>query len=203
MLGVVLSSQARGEIVPFAELWNNVAYYDTNNERKGFSSILAHLEGKIGVQPLDSVPLQIYGAYYGVLSQSPDYWDNAVYSGPGVRLKPFASYQPTGWQNEWLPDLKVYYETLSATYFKNEAAGNANKRTDTRYGLDLWHEWNLDEPNFAVPWGELWANLSYRTTNFSWTDFNSYILYFQPKLGHHWGQGLETYLKQRKKKKDA
>ncbi len=76
------------------------------------------------------------------------------------------------------------------------AAAAANLSTsDTRYGLDLWHEWNLDDPDESLPWAELWANLSERRTNFGWEDFNNYVLFFQPKFGKHLGRGIEIYLR--------
>lgn len=182
------------QVRPFTELWNNAAYYDTNIERKGFASLLARYEGKLGVYLFDT-PLQIYGVYYGVGSQDENHWNNAIYYGAGARFKPFEKYEGFGWQDEWIRDIKVFGESLSSTYLKDIASGEANKRADVRYGLDLWHEWNLDKPNEEIPWGELWANLSYRSTNFSWRDFNDYILYFQPKIGKHLGRGAEIYLR--------
>lgn len=182
----------------FAELWNNVAYYETNLEKKNFASILARFEGKLGINLLDS-PFQLYGAYYGMASQSDDYWDNSLYSGFGVRLKPFENYKGSSWLNEWVRDIKIFAERLSSSYLKNAASAEAANlaKIDTRYGVDLWHEWNLDNPIESVPWGELWANLSYRTTNFGWESggFKDYIFYFQPKVGRHLGGGVEGYLK--------
>lgn len=194
VVGLLLCGAAAAETKPFAELWNNVAYYGTNIERRGFSSVLGRFEGKLGLSLFDS-PLQLYGAYYCMASQSPDYWDNSVFYGPGVRVKPFAGLQLSGWAIEWLPDLKLFAESLSAGYLKNIASGEANRRTDLRYGFDLWHEWNLDKPDYNQFWGELWSNFSYRSTNFSWTDFNGSVFYFQPKLGRHLGHGMEAYLK--------
>ena len=194
LIGILLVSSAVAETRPFAELWNNVAYYDTNVERKGFSSLLGRFEGKLGLFLLDT-PLQVYGAYYGVSSQSPDYWDNAVYYGPGIRFKPFEGFKGSGWQDEWVRDVKIFAESLNASYFKNAVSAEANKKTDTRYGLDLWHEWNLDKPDLTNCWGEFWANLSYRSTNFTTLESGSYIFYFQPKLGRHLGQGIEVYLR--------
>jgi len=184
------------ELRPFSELWNNLGYFDTNLEKKSFSSLLGRFEGKAGLYLFDS-PFQVYGVYYGATSQSGDYWDNSLYSGIGLRVKPFAGYTGDSWQNEWPRDLKIFYEILSASYLKDGASATAAglRTSDNRYGFDLWHEWNLDNPDESLPWGELWANLSSRRTNFGWEDFNDYVLYFQPKLGKHLGRGIEVYLR--------
>lgn len=180
----------------FVELWNNVAYYDTNLEKKGFASFLGRFEGKVGVNLFNS-PLQVYGVYYGTFSQSDDYWDNSLFSGGGVRYKPFESYGGSGWQDEWVRDVKVYAESLGSSYLKNAASAEADglKTTDTRYGIEVWHEWNLDKPKESLPWGELWANISARSTNFSTVESNSYVFYFQPKIGRHLGRGIGIYLR--------
>lgn len=193
-IGLLLTASVSAEFRPFGEFWNNISYYDTNIEKKSFSSLLGRFEGKLGLFLFDT-PFQLYGAYYATGSQVFDYWDNAVYYGSGIRFKPFEGYKGSGWQNEWVRDLKVFAESLSSFFLKDAASGEANRRNDVRYGIDLWHEWNLDTPNPAYPWGELWANVSFRSTNFSWTDFNGYILYFQPKLGIHLGRGIEPYVR--------
>lgn len=187
-------SQGGSRPLFFAESWNKIAYYETNAERVSFSSLLGRLEGKLGFNLFGS-PLQAYGVYYGVLSQDSSYWNNAVYYGAGVRLKPFENYRPSSWLNEWLPDLKIFAESLNANYFQNAASAEGSPKEDLRYGLEVWHEWNLDQPDYRYTWGELWTNLSYRSTDFSESNFNDYIFYFQPKLGWHWGGGLEPYLK--------
>jgi len=180
----------------FLEIWNILGYYDTNIEKKGFASALARYEGKVGVNLFD-LPLQAYGVYYGVASQSNDYWDNSLYYGAGLRLKPFEAYEGSGWTDEWIKGLKIYGETLTSYYLKGSAAAEADnlKKTDNRYGLDLWYEWNLDNRDVTLPWGEIWGNLSYRQTNFGWEDFNNYVLMLQPKLGRHIGNGIEPYLR--------
>ncbi|MBN3032838.1 MAG: hypothetical protein JW873_01960 [Candidatus Saganbacteria bacterium] len=195
---------AGAELRPFAELWNNFAYYDTNLERQGYASLLGHYEGKLGVWLFDT-PVQLYGAYYGITAQTSDYFDNSLFTGAGLRCKPFeAGFPGTNWANEWIRDIKVFYESLNASYTKGAASAEASglAKSDTRCGFDLWHEWNLDKPDESLPWAELWTNLSYRTTNFGWSlatgeapSFNDYIFYFQPKLGRHLGRGIETYLK--------
>ena len=190
-----LSFPLQAEVKPFVELWNHGAYYATNVERNNFSALLGRYEGKIGVNPLESQILQVYGVYYGTASQANDYWDNSLYYGVGVRSKPFEKYAGRGWADEWFRDIKIYVETLNSVYFKDAASGEANRRNDSRYGLELWHEWNLDNPDTNNFWGEVWSNLAYRSTNFSYSDLNKYILYFQPKIGRHLGRGIEPYLR--------
>jgi len=193
---LLLAGSVAAELKPFVESWNNLAYYDTNLERKGYTSLLGRFEGKLGVYLFDT-PLQLYGAYYGTTSQSSDYFDNSLFAGGGIRFKPFESYKGAGWSDEWIRDVKIFAESLSSSYFKGGASAEAAglRKTDTRYGLDLWHEWNLDKPDESLLWGELWANLSYRETNFGWEEFKNYIFYFQPKIGKHLGRGVEAYLR--------
>lgn len=194
----VLAEEKAGSEPPltFIELWNAVAYYDTNIEKKSFASVLGRYEGKIGFNILN-FPLQVYGVYYGVGSQNPDFFDNAIFSGGGARFRPFASFRATTWFNEWLPDLKIFVESLSAGYQKNAASAEALSKNDIRAGIDLWHEWNLDKPNEKYAWAEMWLNCSYRDTNFGWDPdgFKNYVLMFQPKFGRHLGPGLEAYLR--------
>jgi hypothetical protein len=196
LLQSAVISQNAPRPLHFTELWNNIAFYDTNLEKKRFASFLARFEGKIGLNVYD-FPAQIYGVYYGVASQSNDYWNNSVFYGGGIRFIPFRSYRASAWYNEWIGDVKIFAEVLAPTYFKNassaEAAGLAE--SDARYGIEIWHEWNLDNPNEALPWGELWMNLTYRDTNFGWEEFKNYVLYFQPKFGMHLGRGIGAYLR--------
>jgi len=193
-----------GETRPFVELWNNFAYYETNVERPGYDSILGYYQGKAGLWLFDT-PFQVYGAYYGMAAQTGDYFDNSLVTGAGIRVKPFAAIFPgSNWANEWIRDIKLYAERLGISYTKDSATAAAAglATNDTRYGYDLWHEWNLDKPDESQFWGELWSNLSYRTTNFGWSlatgeapSFNDFIFYLQPKLGRHLGRGIEAYLK--------
>lgn len=180
----------------FLELWNNAAFYDTNLEEQRFASVLGRFEGKAGFNVLN-LPLQVYGVYYGAASQSDAYWNNYLQSGAGVRLIPFRAFHGTHWLNEWLPGLKIFYEDLSASYLKNaasaESAGLA--KTDTRYGIEIWHEWNQEKPDRRRPWGELWMNYSYRETNFGWEEFKDHVLYFQPKFGVHLAKDIKAYLR--------
>jgi hypothetical protein len=178
----------------FLEMWNYAAFMDTNLERKNFSSVLGRYEGKLGLNLFD-FPLQVYGVYYGVASQANDYWDNSLFDGSGVRLIPFRDYPGTGWYNEWLQGMKFYVESLGSSYQKNAVSAEALSKTDSRYGIEIYHEWNLENPNPKYPWAELWANYSRRETNFGWEPFNDYVFYCQPKIGMLLADGIRTYVK--------
>lgn len=178
----------------FIDLWNHVAFYDTNLERPRFASILGRFEGKVGLNVFH-YPVQVYGVYYGAASQSPDYWDNYIFSGGGVRLIPFRDFQGTSWANEWIKGIKLYYESLAASYLKNAISAEALADTDGRYGLEIWYAWNQSEPDLRMPWGELWLKWENRETNFGWEPFKTWVFYMQPKYGIHLGQGIEAYLK--------
>ncbi len=182
----------------FLELWNNLAYYDTNLEKPRFASVLGRFEGKVGLN-FFHYPIQFYGVYYGVSSQDPNYWNNSLFSGGGVRVMPFGGFNGGGIVGDLIRGVKIYYEDLSASYMKDavsaEAAGLAD--TDKRYGIEIYREWNLDDPDLGAPWGELWFKYDYRETNFVWggEEFKTDVFYFQPKLGRHLGDGIEIYLR--------
>jgi len=181
--------------VTFIELWNNAVYYDTKLERKGFAALAGRFEGKAGLNVLNS-PLQLYGVYYGSVSQSSDYWNNALISGVGARFKPLEKFASSGWMNEWVRDIKIFGESLSARYLMNAASAEAAglKERDTRYGIEVWHEWNLSQVDPSVPWGELWSSLSVRGSNFGTQEASTTIFYFQPRYGRHLAPGVEVYL---------
>lgn len=178
----------------FTELWNGAAFYGTNLEKNNYSSILGRFEGKVGLN-LGQLPAQVYGVYYGAGSQFEKYWDNYLYAGAGIRLFPFRGYRPTGWYNEWLPNVRVFVESLASTYLKDSVSAESLAKNDTRYGIEVWHEWNQVSPDITKPWGELWAKGDYRTTNFGWEDFTSYIIYLQPKYGIYLDEAIKTYLR--------
>ncbi|OGC11743.1 hypothetical protein A3K48_04540 [candidate division WOR-1 bacterium RIFOXYA12_FULL_52_29] len=194
--GLIFVSSAAASMKPFAELWNNLAYYTTNVEQQDFSALLLRYEGKAGFNVGNS-PFDLYGVYYGTASQTSDYWDNSLFYGLGARFRPFYDFKPRDWTNEWLPNVKLFVESLSATYQKNAAVAEAAglPKNDTRYGVEIWHVWNLDQPNLNDYWGELWTNLAFRTTSFTISDYNDWLFFFQPKIGRHLGRGIEPYVK--------
>jgi len=179
----------------FVETWNRIGYYDTNLERKRFAKMVGRSETKLGFNILQ-FPVQAYGVYYGVVSQDAAYWNNSLFSGGGIRFIPFRDFKGTHWVNEWLKGTRFYYETLSSSYMVNgdQAQAAGLYTTDVRNGIEVYHEWNLDNPDETKPWAEMWGNLSYRSTNFTSWETGSRVLYLQPKFGIHLGGGIGVYL---------
>lgn len=203
---VLLFGTAKAEIIPWTDLWTNAAYHSTNGERNNFNSFVLRSEGKFGIRIAEGttgVAIDPYLAYYGVLSQDLNYWNNNVAVGAGIRVLPFLSYQGTGWQNEWINDVKFFVEALSLSVFNDQSTATRDKvhTSDSRIGIDVWHEWNLKEIDPNVPWAEVWGNLAYRDTNFfaeannfSGNQFRTFLLNLQAKCGMHLGGGIRPYL---------
>ncbi|MFA4858391.1 MAG: hypothetical protein WC901_05355 [Candidatus Margulisiibacteriota bacterium] len=180
----------------WTDVWANGAYENTNFERNGFATYVLREDAKVGIYlvPLwGDTYLMPYVTAQGAYSGDPNYWNNNLYTGVGVRVLPFAKTDSPSPINA----LKIFYESLSASYYKDGeaavAAGRPNQ--DTVFGLDLWYEWNQPQwsgdknYSFASPWSEVWANLSFRQTNFYEDNFNSYILRIQEKTGLFLGEG--------------
>lgn len=190
----------------WAEVWIKTAQYSTNLERTDFGAVLGRFEGKYGIHGLSLLgrtTIDPYLAYNAVLSADKNYWNNCTYYGIGLRLAPFASYEPRRPGEEWVNNIKIFAEVLKAGYFNDADSAKYNFTYDNRIGMDLWHEWNQAEfvpvyksADHSRPWGELWTNLSYRDTNFNSDYFRTMIFYFQPKIGLYYKNlGLEPYLK--------
>jgi hypothetical protein len=191
-IGVTVEAGGREPF--FLEMWNNVAYYDTNLQKPNFASLLGRFEGKLGLN-IFSLPVQVYGVYYTAASQSTAYYNNYLFSGVGARLIPFRDYHGDRWFNEWLPGTKIFYETLNASYNQNAASAESLAKQDVLYGVEIYHEWNQDNPDLKKPWGELWLKAMHRDTNFGWETFHTYVYFAQPKFGLHLNNEIGVYLR--------
>lgn len=204
ILGLILfamANMARAEVSPWADVWTNGSYYATNGEDKNFRSTLLRSEGRIGFRLSENAQTIPYFVYYGVLAgQNQNYWNNNIAYGFGVRAMPFTSYETTSVILEWVKDVKLFGEILSLSFLSDKATAEANgvKTSDFRFGIDVWHEWNLQNINPKLFWGEMWGNLTYRNTNFydpqSGIDkFQSYLANLQLKVGRHMEGGIRPY----------
>ena len=203
---LAIAFPASAALTPWADIWLNSAYHSTNGERNTFNAFLTRSEGKFGVRLIDAIPgfaVDPYLAYYVVSSQDQKYWNNNLAVGPGIRVLPFLGFESTSWANEWLPDLKFFAETLNLSILSDQTTADKDKvkLTDSRFGVDVWHEWNLKEVDDKAPWAEVWGNASYRQTNFfaeannfPGNQFRTYLIYLQTKFGIHMSGGIRPYL---------
>lgn len=189
---LVLSLATPGFAVkPWIDSWNKASYYTTNTESKNFNAFLGRTEQRVGLDLADTIAeipsFSPYAAVIAVASQDKNYWNNNYATGYGIRIMPFENYKSAGWADEWIKDVKVFGEVLTLSYLKDEdtAAANRVPGTDKRVGFDLYHEWNQEKPDKKYSWAEVWANLSYRTTNFyEYPDgFKTYRFAHEQKTG--------------------
>ena len=192
---VIVSTAAFADIdplTPWADCWNNLAFNTTNFESDNFSTHLDRFEGRFGVNLLpiaQNVWIKPYVGYVMVYSGNKNYYNNNLAYGGGVRINPFMNSD-----DPLMRDLKVYIETMQASWLQDETKAKTDNipTTDTRWGYDLWHEWNqkqnyqTDEPiDYKQPWAELWSNLSFHSTNFNYGFDGGYIFNLQPKMGFY------------------
>ncbi|OGC06823.1 hypothetical protein A2230_07230 [candidate division WOR-1 bacterium RIFOXYA2_FULL_36_21] len=179
--------------------WSNAAYYETNGENANFRSALFRGETRFGYQPEENFTAMPYVVLYETYGQDANYWNNNLAYGLGVRLLPFNLFKSDSVFLDWIPSTKFYGEILALTFLKDTATATANgvKTDDFRFGIDVWHEWNLQKTDANLFWAEMWANFTYRNTNFyddlNFDKFQTYVGYFQFKLGRPIFNGLMPY----------
>ncbi len=186
-------------LTPWADVWANASYYKTNGENSNFRGMLLRSEGRFGLSA-GAGTITPYFVYYGVTGQDPNYWNNNLATGFGVRVTPFSGIETKNWATEWIRDVKLYGEILSLTFLKDDKTAIANKvkTDDLVYGVDIWHEWNLNNIDRKYFWAELWTRVSYRNTNFydpyTMDKFQTYIGFLQLKIGRHLAGSIMPYI---------
>jgi hypothetical protein len=196
LLAFARQSSAFQFLEPWGYVWLNGAHYKTNLERNDFNSDLLRGETKVGVDILPlwaDAAVEPYYVFYGVSSVDKHSWNNNGINGLGVQVKPLKGISAV----DWLQDFKILYESLYIRWSNNDESDPNDKPennyvNDYRVGAEIWHTWNQPVPSVAEDrsklWGELWAHVSYRNTNFGYERildqrFDNYILFFQPKVG--------------------
>lgn len=195
------SAYAQAESPIWSDIWTNASYHSTNGESPAYfqREVLARSEGRFGIRMNGNSAVAPYIVYYGVLGQNSAYWNNNLAYGLGVRAMPYTSFETSSWALEWIRSIKLYGEILSMTFLKDgtTAKNNGVKTSDVRFGVDVWHEWNLSKPNPSVNWAQVWGNVTYRETNFydplNTNKFQTYVGYMQLKIGRHMGT-IKPYL---------
>ena len=201
----VLPVPSRSQITPWIDIWGDTAQLD-NHFESGFAqgrkpSLLARTTTRMGIRIPGSHPSTVLMPYLvatGNYSVDRNNWNNIYATGYGIRIFPFLTMQVSDSRLAFLPDTRLYWEQLFANYFKDRDNAKdrdtalANPSRDDRIGVEIWHEWNERDP--AQPnkpfdktdsWTELWADISYRETNFTSPPLRNTITSFQLRRGFY------------------
>ena len=112
--------------------------------------------------------------------------------GYGIRIFPFLTAKPNNAMMAWVPSTRFYWEQLFAGYFRDGSTARAQGAAtrDDRIGIEIWHEWNQRAPGKNLGsfdpdevWTEVWADISYRETNFSSQTFQKMVAAMQLRRG--------------------
>jgi exo-beta-1,3-glucanase (GH17 family) len=81
----------------------------------------------------------------------------------------------------WIKQLRFYTLSLNTKFLQYQDSWSWRPKTDFRYGLEYYKESNLYDRDLW--WSEIWADASWRKTNFYVTDYNSWTFAMVPKVG--------------------
>lgn len=117
-------------------------------------------------------------------------WEDRFDFGIGLEWRPFSKMdileKPL---LRWIKQMRFYTLFLSTVYLQYQNTWSWRPKTDFRYGMEFYEEYNLYNTNMF--WTELWADASWRKTNFFVKDYNSWTLAIVPKVGIKIFQGIE------------
>jgi hypothetical protein len=109
-------------------------------------------------------------------------WEDRFDYGLGLEWRPFSK---SGLFNNiflsWIYQIRLYALFLGTEYLQYQNGWSWRPTNDTRYGLEYYRENNLYDDR--VYWSEIWADASWRKTNFYVKDFNSWMFACVPKIG--------------------
>lgn len=117
-------------------------------------------------------------------SENSYFWENNFAYGPGLENR-FLE-EVTGLDDSriaWMKNIRLYVEYLAISYGDVEIEKDTPDH-DLRAGIDLWKEWNIPPLTARSNiWGEVWGNASWRETNFSKSDYQTYVCGLMGRVG--------------------
>jgi hypothetical protein len=118
--------------LPWAEVWGNLSYRDTNftdNSIPKFKTYLLFLHTKMGVHLAGGV--RPYLATDLTMSSRPEAWYNSLYYGAGVRFEPFREQKDPP---EILRKFKMFVEVMGISWLQQK---DSRPSSDMRFGIDF------------------------------------------------------------------
>jgi hypothetical protein len=119
----------------------------------------------------------------GVLSSLKDInWENRFDYGFGIEWRPFSKLEILELPLlRWIKQLRFYSIFLNTQYLQYQTSWSWMPKTDFRYGLEYYKESHLYDMTFF--WSEVWADASWRKTDFYVNDYQSWTFATVPKFG--------------------
>lgn len=123
-------------------------------------------------------------------------WEDRNTFGAGIEWRPFANVDKYGgdysylsaaserlWTSlvEYLTPLRFYVGYLWTDYIYDDPSYSWRPKQDVRYGAEFYQEYQQYDNRLL--WGELWADASWRKTNFFIDDYKSWTFGAVPKIG--------------------
>ena len=122
----------------------------------------------------------------GVLASLKDInWEDRFDYGFGIEWRPFSNLDSLKVPIlQWIKQLRLYTIFLNTKYLEYQSGWRWRPKNDFRYGVEFYQESNLY--NTSVYWSEIWADASWRRTDFYVNDYQSWIFDAVPKIGFKW-----------------
>ncbi|MCI4626639.1 MAG: hypothetical protein L3V56_11845 [Candidatus Magnetoovum sp. WYHC-5] len=159
--------------------YGDFAYRKTNFSKNDYKNISGWAEVKIVLK--NTLKLNPYIKLTPSYSGTENSWESVFVYGGGLEYRPF---EDVGSLNdvkfEWIKSFRLYAEYLTLGHMKDE--GDQYKH-DMRAGIDIWKEWGASNRNSGLIYGELYSDLSWRKTNFSFEKYKTHSFTIVGKIG--------------------
>lgn len=171
----------------FMQIFGDVSYRQTNLFKKNYRGGVGWTESRLFFPRLrqpSETSLPLPEPYLkGILKVLTNIdWENRWDYGMGIEWRPLSNasmLEETAFN--WTRHLRFYVEYLNGNYLQNQEDWIWRPNDDFRIGSELYRECNLyNEDKY---WGEIWADYSWRKTNFFINDFKTWTFALVPKWG--------------------
>ena len=111
-------------------------------------------------------------------------WEDRIDYGLGLEWRPFKNFKfPENSVLNYLFHLRFYSVYLKTEFLKNGKQYGWFPKNDLRFGSELYRECNLYQSKRTPFWSELWADFSWRRSNFVNDEFETWSFSVVPKIG--------------------
>ena len=162
--------------------------YNFTDVKRPYDGVDAWMELKVAYWPLDENGEQTrsgFSPYVSVIpvttTESEFWWQRNCTYAVGIQLYPM--------DNFWFRNLRLYTTYGVREYF-DKPSHESPQDEDFRFGFDYYKD-NLSEPNNTFT-HLIWTNLTYRSTNYSLSDYSAVLWEGNLKLGPKFNFNVNT-----------